>query len=517
MSEGSEEVKDTQADAVAETTKPADSKESTLPDNTVVIEDSGTLKKKITITVPRARIDAKLGEMFGELSESAVVPGFRIGHAPRRLIEKRFGKEIGNDVRNALVGEAIGQASEKHNLRTLGEPNLELDKIVLPDSGDMTFGFEIEVAPEIALPELKAIKVNRPVIKIDDARIDAAITNIARNNVRYEETTDAAAQNDAVLAGVKITGEGLEPVERHGLTLHVAPGQVEGLPLLELGNVLTGKKAGDTATLTAKAPEAHPNEAWRGKDLNIELTVSQVRHMVLPEINEEYAKNLGFETLDQLRKQVSMHLEERVKSEIQQAMREQICKYLLDNTKFDLPEGVVARHAERLVMRRSVDLMQQGVPQEMIQENLTKLRAAASEQAVQDMRLAFILGKYADDEKIVVADEEINARIADMARQYNRRPERMRQEMESDGSLAVMVDRMHEEKSLDKLLELAEITDVADVAPQEEPKIKKSKAKDEAKQDDTAEAKADDQTDASDDKPAKKKKAKKASQEDDKQ
>lgn len=461
--------------------QPTEQDQPQLPENNVVIEDAGTLKKKITITVPRARIDAKLNEMFGELSQSAVIPGFRVGRAPRRLIEKRFGKEIGSDVRNALIGEAIGKAAEGNDLRTLGEPNLELDKIVLPDEGDMSFSFEIEVAPDISLPEIKGIKVNRPVIKIDDKRIDDALDNIRRNQAHYEETAEAAAADDAVLVGAKISGEGIEPLERHGLTLRVAPGQVEGLPLMDLGTALTGKKAGETITLKVKAPAGHPNEAWRDKDMAVELAISQVRRRVLPEINEEYAKNLGFESLERFRQQVAVRLEERVQVEVQQAMREQICQYLLENTKFDLPEGVVARHAARIVMRRSVDLMYQGVPQERIQEHLAELQSAANEQAKQDMRLSFILGKYAEDEKISVAQEEINARIAEMARQYNRRPERMRQEMEADGSLTAMADRMHEEKALDRLLELAEITDVADEAKAADAPADEAKPKAKAK------------------------------------
>jgi len=170
-----------------------------LPENTVAAEDAGVLRKKVTVTVPRQRIDAKFNEMFGELSKTAMVPGFRIGHAPRRLIEKRFGKEVGEDVRNALVGESIGKAVEKVNLKTLGEPDLDLDKITVPDSGEMTFSFEVEVAPEFTLPQLTGIKVTKPKLELTDQRVDEALEQYRLGQVRYEATDHPAAEGDAVV------------------------------------------------------------------------------------------------------------------------------------------------------------------------------------------------------------------------------------------------------------------------------------------------------------------------------
>ena len=114
----------------------------------VSIQDVGTLKKKITVTIPRTDIDGKRDEMFGELSSSAQIPGFRVGHAPKKLIEKRFGKEIGQDVRNSLIGESIGDAIEQAELKTIGEPDINLDEIELPEEGDMQFDFEVEIEPE---------------------------------------------------------------------------------------------------------------------------------------------------------------------------------------------------------------------------------------------------------------------------------------------------------------------------------------------------------------------------------
>jgi trigger factor len=460
--------KNPQQSAANETSQSEQETKPALPENIVDVQDAGTLKKKISITVPRARIDAKFAEMFGELSHSAQIPGFRVGHAPRRLIEKRFGKEIGEDVRNAMISEAIAPALEKSELKMLGEPQIDLDKIQLPDSGDMTFSFEIEVMPEFELPALEGIKVTRQKLEMTDARVDEYLEQLRVSRARFEPTDSPAAEGDTVLAGAKISGEGIATVERPGLNLRVAPGQVEGLPLVDLGTALAGKKAGQKATLKVKAPAAHPNEEWREKELTVEIELSDIRRRVLPEVNEEFAKSLGFESLSEVRDYINVRMKQRIETETQQSLRDQVCKYLLDSAKFELPEGAAARYAARVLQRRYVELMYRGVPQEQINERLTELQAAATEQAKTEMKLSFILKKIADDQKVEVHEGEVNARIAQMAAEQGRRPERLRQELGQDGSLEALADSLREARVLDNLLAKAEVTEATEAPAGEE-------------------------------------------------
>ncbi|MGC9453691.1 MAG: trigger factor [Phycisphaerae bacterium] len=433
-----------------------------LPENRVDVEDAGTLKKKVTVTIPRARIDAKMDEMFGELREQAQIPGFRVGHAPRRLIEKRFGKEVGEDVRNALVGESIGDAIEKAELKTLGEPDIDLDKIELPESGDMSFSFEVEVAPEFELPELKSVPVEKPAMEVTDERVDEYLNQMVQSQASYQAADEPAEKGDAVTVDAAISGEGLETVTREDVELRVAAGQVEGIPLLNLPDELEGKSAGDTVEVTATVPDAHPNEDWQGKEVTIELTVKQVRKRSLPEINDEFAISMGFDSLKELREFMARQMEHRLENEVQRNMRDQVCQYLLDNTDFEVPEGVAKRHSAHVLQRRYVDLLYQGVPREQIDENLAQLQAEATRQAERDLKLSFILSKVAEQEGIEVDEAEVNARIAQMAASYGRRPERLRQELESEGNLQQVYENLQEEKALDKLLDEATVTEVSE-------------------------------------------------------
>lgn len=453
----------------------------------LTVEDAGTLKKKVTVTIPRSDIDAKFDETYGELSHSAQVPGFRIGRAPRRLIEKRFGAEVGSDVRNSIIGDSLGQALKQADLKTLGEPDLALEDIELPETGDLSYSFEVEVAPEFDLPELGGIKVDKPILQVTDERIESYIDRLRQSRASYAPTNQPAAAGDMVLVDAHITGQDCDPVDRRELSLRVGPGQVEGLALMDLGDALAGKKAGDEAELTTKAPPAHPNEQWQDKDLTIALTITEVRGRSLPEMDDPFAESAGFESLKEMREFFAGEMTARLSGDVQQAMHDQVSQYLLDSTDFDLPEGVVARHTQRALQRRYIQLLQSGMPREQISENLTELQADAANQARRELRLTFILGKIVQAENIEISEDEINARIAQMARAYDRRPERLKQELTQDGSIQQVAISMAEEKALDKLIEQADVTEVSPEAPakkeqaEKKPKAAKKAAKKTAK------------------------------------
>jgi len=140
-------------------------------------------------------------------------------------------------------------------------------------------------------------------------------------------------------------------------------------------------------------------------------------------------------------------------------MQDQVRQYLLDNTEMDLPDGAVTRHTARVLQRRGLELMRLGYTAEQIEERITKIQVLAGQEARRDLKLSFILQRIAEDSEVEVTDEEINARVAMLASAQNRRPERLRHEMESDGSLEQLAVAIQEEKVLDTLLADAEIID----------------------------------------------------------
>jgi trigger factor len=428
----------------------------------VRIEDTGPATKKITVDIPEDRIKNKLAEQYKELRSQAAIPGFRPGHAPQKLIEKRFAADVKDQVRRSLVSESYEQALEKNKLSVLGEPDFENpDAIKLPDSGPMSFSFTIEVQPEFTIPDLKGLKVKKPKIEVKDDNVDQAMQNLREQQGALMPVEDRGVEpKDYLFADIHVKVNGEVVAHQHDAQIVARPGRIGGVQIDDLDNQLEGQKPGETRTIKATAPDTHPNEALRGKEVEIEISLKDLKHLELAEINDAFLEDLGFKDEKELRDALREQMVERISYDVQQALREQVSKHLVDSIHFDLPAKLSGKQADRIVNRRAVDLMMRGLSRDQIEANLDKLRAGADQEAARELKLFFILQKLAQDMGVDVDEAELNGRIAMLAAQRGRRPEKLKQEMAKDGTLANLYLQMREQKALDQVLEGAQIEEV---------------------------------------------------------
>jgi trigger factor len=435
----------------------------------VKVEDAGPGAKKVSIEIPQDRIAAKLAEQFKDLRKQAAIPGFRPGHAPRKLVEKMFANDVRNQVRGDLIRESYEQALEKNKLQVLGEPEFEnADDIKLPDDGPLTYSFSVEVQPEFTLPDLTHLKVKRPKIDITDENVDQAMTNLRQQQGTLVPVEDRGVQSgDYLVADVHVKDGDNVVAHQHDAQIVARAGRIAGLQVDDLDKQLDGMKPGETRTITVKAPETHANEAIRGKDVGIEVALKDVKRMELAEVDADFLQDLGFGNEQDLRAALREQMVDKINYDVQQSMREQVNNYLLENVQIELPTKLSDKQADRVVSRRAVDLMMRGMPREQVESNLERLRGGAKEEAVRELKLFFILQKIANDRNVDVSEGELNGRIAMLAAQSGRRPEKVKQEMSKDGTLANMYIQMREQKAIDELLATAQVEEV-DVKPGEQ-------------------------------------------------
>ncbi len=214
----------------------------------VRIEDAGPASKKIFVEIPRERIDAKLGEQFKELRQQANIPGFRIGHAPQKLVEKRFAHDVREQVRGALISESYQQALEKNSLKVLGEPEFENpDAIKLPDAGPLSYSFQVEVQPDVKLPDLKDMKIRKPKIAINDENVDQAMMNLRSQQGALVPVEDRGVEkDDYLIADVHVKAEGNVITHQHDAKVVVRPGRIASVQIEDLPTQLAGAKVGET-------------------------------------------------------------------------------------------------------------------------------------------------------------------------------------------------------------------------------------------------------------------------------
>ncbi len=428
----------------------------------VRIEDAGPAAKKVFVEIPRERINQKLTEQFKELRQQAAIPGFRVGHAPQKLIEKRFSNDVGEQVRGALISESYQQALEKNSLQVLGEPEFENpDAIKLPDDGPLSYSFQVEVQPDVKLPDLSSLKIKKPKIEITEENVDQAMTNLRSQQGALVPVEDRGVEaGDYLIADVHVKVDGNVVSHQHDAQVIARPGRVAGLQLDDLADKLASAKPGDTRSVTVTAPENHRNEAMRAKSVEVEFKVKDIKRMELAEVSEQFLSDLGFENEAGLREALREQMNEKIADDVQMAMREQVNKYLLENVTIDLPAKLSEKQADRVVSRRAVGLMMRGTPADQVEANVERLRGSAQEEAARDLKLFFILQKVAADQQVDVDEGELNGRIAMIAAQSGRRPEKVKQEMSKDGTLSNLYIQMREQKAIDKLLEKAQIEEV---------------------------------------------------------
>jgi len=447
------------------------------PKNTVTIEEAGPCKKKVSIEIPEEAIKMATDKQYENLRKEALVPGFRKGRAPRRLLEKRFGKDTTEQVKLTLLGEASESALKDNELDTLGEPDIDFEKIEMPAEGPLKFDFEVEVRPEFELPELEGISVIKTKLEVTDEQIDRELERLQRWSGVWTPRKDGAVEpEDQIIADALIKAEGIEEQQKlDNIEIHVRQnGFVGEVPVEKLDELLTGAKCGETKQINVDVPKTYFREEYRGKKVEISIEIKDIKWLKPAELDQGFLTRLGVENEDELREKTQDTLQSRLETQVRTEMNEQIYQYLHDKTNLDLPLDIVAQQATSLLQRQYTNLMMRGLPREQLNDQIEQLQAGSEDQAKKQLKTFFIMDKIADKLDIKVNDEEINGHIAQIAIQRGQRPEKMREDMERNNSLAQFTLEVRQNKCIEKLLETAKITE-------KKPEKKTKKAKEEAK------------------------------------
>ena len=444
----------------------AEEKQQEKIKNNVKIEEVGPCKKKVVIEIPEEAVKAATDEQYGELGRDSVVPGFRKGRAPRRLLEKRFGKEVCQQIKLKLLSEASEDALKDCEFDSLGEPDVDFENIELPDEGALKFEFEIEVRPDIELPKLEGIAVEKPALEVTDKQVGDEIEQIQKRMGLWTPQKDGKIElEDQIIADVMIIDEeGKETkLDNNQITVRQS-GIVGPIPVEKLGEILVGSKVGDKKKASVEVPKTFYNEEYRGKKFEIKIDIEDIKRLKPAALDKELFEKLAVEDEKQLKERVREMFESRMEQQQRMAMGQQIYKYLEDKVKIDLPADLVADQAKRMLMRQKVNLMYQGLDKAAIEEQAEQLEANSEVQARQEVKQFFIMDTLAAKLDLTVTEEEINGQIAQMAIQRGQRPEQMRETMAKDGSLTQMGVQIRDDKCIGKLLESAKITDAKPAA-----------------------------------------------------
>src|SRR5262245_8800487 len=390
----------------------------------VQVASPSACERHVTVTIARADIDRYFDDAFGEMMPTAAVPGFRIGRAPRKVVENRFRDEVSDQVKSALLLDSLEQISEEQRFTAISEPNFDLEAVEVPKDGPMTFESTIEVRPEFDMPEWKGLKLNRPVREFTDADVDDQLAQMLARYGQLVPFEGAAGEGDYVSANItaKANGEQVahetEAVVRIRPTLSFRDAKLDGFDKL-----MKGVKGGDTRTAEVTLSKDAPNEELRGKKVDLEFEVLDVKKLKLPELTEEFLQELGgFSTEQELRDAIRKNLERQLEYQQQKIARTQISSLLTKSADWELPKGLLQRQSARELERAVMELRRSGFSEAEIRarENLLRQNSAASTATA--LKEHFILERIAEDEKIAEEESDYEKEIFLIAAQSGESP-----------------------------------------------------------------------------------------------
>jgi trigger factor len=335
-----------------------------------------------------------------------------------------------------------------------------MEHLKLPEEGDFEFRCEVEVKPGFELPELDGIPIEKPLVTITDDDVSAEVDRARARRGHFAPVEGGPVEEDDIVIGdLVMTVNGEEIKREENYTLASRGRVLEGVTVENLGDILDGGKVGETKSFEGPLPDDHAREDLRGKTAKFTFTIADIKRFTLPPLDEEFLKAQGFDSEDELRNWFRQQMEPRLEQEIRRGMRNQVRKYLLDNVKLELPEGLSSRQTDRAVLRRVVDLRRRGVPMSEIEKHADELRTSAKEEVLTELKLYFILEQIAEKSEVEVSEEEINAQIAEIAREYGRRFDRVRDELVRENGIESLYLQIRDEKCIDSLLEKAKVTE----------------------------------------------------------
>ncbi|HLY74084.1 MAG TPA: trigger factor [Planctomycetota bacterium] len=424
------------------------------------VKEVGPCKLEIRIEVSAERVKEEIDHKYKDLNDSMALPGFRKGHAPRNVLERKFGKALLDDLKFELLSGSFEEVKEEKKLEPVGEPELEADKITLEEGKPFVFDMKIEVRPTFEIKQYEGLKVAKPPVTVEDKDIQNVLKGFQESKGELIPAEDnVAREGDQLTADFTLLVDG-KPVDTgENNAVFLTPDiQFFGKELPEFYKAIVGKKVGEAVEVPVKLPDNFAEKAHAGKDALIRATIKGVKQKKLPPVDTEFAKkHFDMDSVDELKADVRKRIEREKESAGRAAMGEKLVEELVKANDFPMPEGLIRSGTEEALRRAQLDLAMKGVPEDEIKKLMEQDQSGSRENMAKALKAHFILEHLAQKEKIFVTEDQVEERVGQMAAQYGKWPHEMKAYLEEQGLLSQLRRSMREELVKEYLLSKAVI------------------------------------------------------------
>ena len=394
--------------------------------------------------------------------KDAKVDGFRPGHVPAKVLEQKFQKEIEGEILNHIISEEYQKAVVENELRPIADPRLEKYE---NKEGTVEVVFVIPVLPAITLGEYKGVEVEKETLDITDEKVNAEIERLKEGAAKLKEVeADATAElNDVANINFEgfIDGEAFEGGKAEGFDLTL--GSHSFIDNFE--DQIVGHKKGDEFDVTVMFPENYGAENLAGKPAIFKVKVNSIKRKEEAELNDDLAKELGYDSLEDLKVKTRESLTKREETRINNEFKGKVVEAVVANTNVEVPAELTNREVEYQINRFAQQLQMQGISLEqyfqMTGQTLDKMREESREMAEKSVKTELVLSEITKAENIEVSDDEVNAEIDKMATMYGMDKEALLADVRKSGNYARFIDetkyRLSHEKTIDLLVNSAKV------------------------------------------------------------
>ncbi len=419
----------------------------------VTVETVSSLERRVKVVVPAAKIDQDVSARVAKAARTIRMDGFRPGKVPLSLVQKRFGDSIRQEALGEIIRDSFYEAVTQEKLNPAGFPSIE--EVSDKAGEDLAFTALVEVYPEIALNSFADIKVERPLVEINDADIDEMIENLRKQRATFADSAEAAADGDKVtldFAGT-VDGEAFEGGASENFELTLGSGRM--IPGFEAG--IEGIKAGEVRDINVTFPADYQAEALKGKDAVFKITAHKVSKAVLPEVDATFLEAFGVKEggVEKFREDVRKNMTRELKQAIKNKVKTQVMDALLAGHTVEVPKALVANEINR---QRQAMFQQFGAGAAKLDASMLP-DELFSEQAQRSVSLGLLISQIIKDKAVEVDASRVKAVIEEVAESYETPAEVMNYYYGNREQMAQVEALVLEDQVVDVVLAGAQVTE----------------------------------------------------------
>ena len=423
--------------------------------------DVSVTEKSLVVEIPTEVVEEQIERVTHGYARTLKLPGFRPGKVPAKVVRQRFMPQILQDVAEDLIPRAVDDVLRERGVEPVDTPNVK--DVSIDEHQPLKFTAAIATAPPVDPGPLDQIQLRKPPVSVPDEEVSSTIERLRSGRARFEPVEGRGAQQGETIVAdmtrrklAKDGEEAVEPEELQGVGIEIgAEGNPPGFDV-----EVTGLATGDQKTFTIAFPADYPVESLAGANVQYALTVTGVKSKVLPALDDEFGKDLGYDSLDALRAFVKERLTREAERNQDREVRQDLLKQLARRVDGEAPESLVKREVDRRLEEFVHQLAHQGVDPRQMSLDWDKLREGQREAAVETVKCALVLDELSRREKIAVSAEDVDAEIERLATEHGQSAASVRKRLEKDRAIGRIYTGLRREKTIDYALSRATVLNV---------------------------------------------------------